>query len=202
MAAKMAPYTCTNTSGSVGAKGNTPVGTVRTGGGGGQMLVTPYLAQYHSEQGPDVRGQGVDGPMMTIDGSNRYGVVAPLFVKYYGGEFHGHDASSPLHTVTSHDREGLVEVAFTQVCHAGGYHGKGNSPKMPVNTITGVGGVTLNVAHICKFKGQDLGQHPGTPLHTVTASWGEFAGIKTQVVQYRPGVDLGHWPKVRAMLNA
>lgn len=40
------------------------------------------LIQYHSEtaQG-EVRGQGIDDPLMTVDGSNRYGLVTS-FLEY------------------------------------------------------------------------------------------------------------------------
>lgn len=160
-----APYTCTNTTNSTGSSIMEPLNTVRTGGGGGQMVITPYLAQYHTEQSENVRGQGVNEPIMTLDASNRYGVVAPVMTKYYGNDDHGHDINDPLHTVTAHDREGLV------------------------------------LAHVCKFKGQNIGQHPSTPLQTITATAGEFAVIQTRVVKYSSGVDMGHWPDIRAMLN-
>lgn len=160
-----APYTCTNTSNSTGAPVNEPLNTVRTGGGGGQMLITPYLAQYHTEQNEKVRGQSVEEPIMTLDASNRYGVAIPLLTKYYGNDDHGQDINEPLHTVTAKDREGLV------------------------------------LAHICKFKGDNIGQHPETPLHTITASAGEFAVIHTRVAKYAPGANMGNWPKVRQMLN-
>ncbi|WP_352415247.1 DNA cytosine methyltransferase [Oscillibacter ruminantium] len=162
----MAPFTATNTSNAVGTSPADPLNTVRTGGGGGQMLVTPYLAQYHSEQGGDVRGQKVNGPIMTIDASNRYGVVLPVMAKYYGNDNHGQGITEPLHTVTAKDREALT------------------------------------LAHICKFKGTNLGQHPETPLHTVTATAGEFAAVHTKVERYAVGTNLGRWPQVREMLNA
>lgn len=159
------PYTCSNTTNSTGAPINEPLNTVRTGGGGGQMLITPYLAQYHTEQTELVRGQTVSEPIMTLDGSNRYGVVAPILTKYYGNDDHGQDIQEPLHTVTAKDREGLV------------------------------------LTHICKFKGDNIGQHPGDPLHTITASAGEFAIINTTVLKYDSGVEVGRWPQVREMLN-
>ena len=161
----IAPYTCTNTSNATGAAANDPLNTVRTGGGGGQMVVTPYLAQYHTEQSEKVRGQGVDEPIMTLDASNRYGVVCPILTKYYGNDDHGQDIHEPLHTVTARDREGLV------------------------------------LAHVCKFKGDNIGQHPSDPLQTITASAGEFAVIQTRVVKYSSGSNVGNWPQIREMLN-
>lgn len=160
-----APYTCTNTSNATGASADMPLNTVRTGGGGGQMVITPYLAQYHTEQSERVRGQGVGDPIMTLDASNRYGVVCPVLTKYYGNDDHGQGIKDPLHTVTARDREGLV------------------------------------LAHVCKFKGDNIGQHPATPLQTITATAGEFAVIHTRVVKYVPRADMGRWPEVRKMLN-
>lgn len=72
------------------------------------LVTTPYLAQYHTEQSENVRGQGIDEPIMTLDASNRYGVVVPILTKYYGNDDHGQDICEPLHTVTARDREGLV----------------------------------------------------------------------------------------------
>lgn len=37
------------------------------------------------------------------------------------------------------------------------------------------------------------------PLQTVTASAGAFAVIHTMVTKYRDGIDMGRWPKIRAM---
>lgn len=131
----------------------------------GYGIVTPYLAQYHTEQSEKVRGQGIEDPIMTLDASNRYGVVCPILTKYYGNDDHGQGIKDPLHTVTARDREGLV------------------------------------LAHVCKFKGDNIGQHPSDPLQTITASAGEFAVIHTHVVKYSSELDVGNWPQIREMLN-
>lgn len=52
-----------------------------------------------------------------------------------------------------------------------------------------------------KFKGEDLGQPPQSPLHTVTASWGEFGTVFTYVRKIGPGCDMQRWPLVRKLLN-
>lgn len=51
----LAPLTMTNTSNSVGAPVSEPINTVRTGGGGGQMLLSPSLIQYHTEKTESAR---------------------------------------------------------------------------------------------------------------------------------------------------
>lgn len=47
-------------------------------------IEAPVLIQYHSETTPsEVRGQGIENPIMTVDGSNRYGLVLSFLHKYF-----------------------------------------------------------------------------------------------------------------------
>lgn len=195
----MAPITFSNTNASVGAPADQPMHTIRTGGGGGQILSAAQLIQYHTEQAEDVRASGLETPMNTVDASNRYALVAADLIEYYGNG-NPLDVRAPMHTATSHDREALT-TAIMQPFHAGGYHGKGNSPEDPVNTITATGSQTLVCPHIAEFKGQDVGQRAAEPLRTITAGGGEFAAVHTLVVRYAPGTELYHWPEIRALLN-
>lgn len=193
------PVTFANTCNSVGSPADHPIYTVRTGGGGGQLLSAAQLIQYHTEQTEGVRAAGLDAPINTVDASNRYGLVTAGLVEYYGNG-NPLPLTAPMHTATSHDREALT-TAIMQPFHAGGYHGRGNSPEEPVNTITASGSQTLVCAHVCKFKGTNLGCAATEPLETVTARANSYAAVHTLVVRYAPGVDLQHWPEIRALLN-
>ena len=64
-------------------------------------LISPTLIQYHSEtaQG-EVRGQTIEDPIMTVDGSNRYGLVTSFLSKFYKTGI-GQDEREPLHTITT-----------------------------------------------------------------------------------------------------
>ena len=76
-----------------------PLGTITTVGS--HLLVTPTLIQYHSETTKDgVRGQKLTYPIMTVDGANRYGLVASFLSKFYKMGI-GQDVREPLHTVTT-----------------------------------------------------------------------------------------------------
>ena len=76
---------------------NNPIRT--TTGVNAQLLTAPALIQYHSEQGEYLRGQAVDKPVMTVDGSNRYAIAAAFLSKFYG-TCTGQPVTDPTHTVT------------------------------------------------------------------------------------------------------
>lgn len=187
----MAPFTFSNTGGSVGADAGSPVHTIRTAGG--QVLAAANLIQYHTEKSEKVRGSGMDEPVMTVDASNRYGLACASLVEYYGNG-NPLDVSQPMHTVTAHDREAIVSA------HIQKYFGGviGTDARTPLPAVTTVDHNALCAAHIVKFKGQDLGQHPVVPLQTVTTSAGEFA--QCHAVFANDG-DLGYWPQIRKLLN-
>lgn len=69
-----------------------------------------FLIQYHSETTANsVRGQSLHEPIMTIDGSPRYGLVTAFLVKYYGN-MTVHSLENPIDTITTKDRFGLITV--------------------------------------------------------------------------------------------
>ena len=81
-------------------------------------LISPTLIQYHSEtaQG-EVRGQTMKDPIMTVDGSNRYGLVTSFLHKYYDGGYKGAGESmeNPLPTVTAWDHNSVVTANLIQM---------------------------------------------------------------------------------------
>ena len=93
----------------------------------------PILIQYHSETTKDeVRGQGIENPIMTVDSSNRYGLVTSFISKFYKSGT-GQDIREPLHTITAGDGHfGEVRDFLTK------YYGSGTGQdiKEPLDTIT------------------------------------------------------------------
>lgn len=192
----IAPVTFSNTGGSIGTPASEPVYTVRTGGG--QVLSSAQLIQYHTEQSESVRANGVGAPMPTVDASNRYGLTTAHLVEYYGNG-NPLDVRNPINTVTTHDREALMSVHI-QKYFDGGYKGCGDAVQAPLSTITALPRHSLCAAHIAEFKGQDKGQDARESLRTVTAGDGQFAECRTVLVKAGTG-DFGHWPEIRALLN-
>lgn len=110
------------------------------------MLMTPTLIQYHSEtaQG-EVRGQAIKDPIMTVDGSNRYGLVTSFLSKFYKSGV-GQDIREPLGTVTANAGGGhFGEVRAFLIKYYG--QGTGQDIKDPLDTVTAqdrFGLVTIN----------------------------------------------------------
>lgn len=114
-----------------GSKVDDPIDTITTVDH--NRLVVPTLIQYHSETTKDaVRGQTITDPIMTVDGSNRYGLVASFLSKFYkSGTWQ--DIREPLHTVTtSPGHFGEVRAFLIK------YYGDctGQDIKNPLDTVT------------------------------------------------------------------
>lgn len=165
----------------------------------GHEIVSPTLIQYHSEQSDkEVRAGVLENPLMTVDGSNRYGIAAAHLTQYFKGD-HYHSPDVPLHTVTTEIREG-VSLGYLTEYYSNAKDGVSVGDPMRTITTKDRQGVTL--AHITKFKGQDIGQHPETPLQTITTSAGEFGTVYTRLEKISGCNNLKYWPKVRELLNA
>lgn len=128
---KLAPYMGTNTTNHPGGSCEDPLHTITTGNQ--QCLISPTLIQYHSEtaQG-EVRGQTIKDPIMTVDGSNRYGLVTSFLSKFYKSGT-GQDLREPLHTITTSPGH-FGEVRAFLVKYYG--QGTGQDIKEPLDTIT------------------------------------------------------------------
>lgn len=96
-------------------------------------LISPTLIQYHSEtaQG-EVRGQTIEDPIMTVDGSNRYGLVTSFLSKFYKSGT-GQDLREPLHTITTSPGHFGEVRAFLMKYYG---QGTGQDIKEPLDTIT------------------------------------------------------------------
>ena len=150
----MAPFTFSNTGGSVGADAGEPVHTIRTAGG--QVFSAANLIQYHTEQTEAVRASGVGKPIQTVDASNRYGLACANLVEYYGNGV-PLDIQEPMRTITAHDREALTAA------HSVEFKGQdiGQSAVKPLRTITASAGEFADCrAVLVKAEGGDLGHWP------------------------------------------
>lgn len=163
-----------------------PLSTVTTVNS--HYLAVPNLIQYHDEQkGEGVRGQDVDDPLMTVDASNRYGLVSTFISKYYGGDNVASSADKPLPTVTAIDHNAVCAVAVTQFNH----NCDGQEVTKPLNTMTAH---TNHFGEVCAFLVKYYGSGDNAvscerPAPTITAK--DRMGLVTVQGQDYQIVDIG-----------
>lgn len=152
-------------------------------------LISPTLIQYHSETSKDgVRGQTIEDPIMTVDSSNRYGLVTSFLHKYYDGGYKGagETVENPLPTVTAWDHNSIVTANLIQMNN----HCDGKDIRQPLPTITAGDGHFGEVrAFLIKYYGDATGQDIEKPLDTVTTK-DRFGLVTIEGVDYQI-VDIG-----------
>lgn len=183
----IAPYMGTNTTNHPGGSCENPIHTITTGNQ--QCLISPTLIQYHSEtSGKEVRGQSLSDPIMTVDSSNRYGLVTSFLHKYFDGGYKGagDTVENPLPTITTRDHNSVVTANLIQMNN----HCDGRDITEPIPTITAGDGHFGEVrAFLIKYYGCGTGQNIEEPLDTVT-SRDRFGLVTIHGVQYQI-VDIG-----------
>ena len=180
------PYIMCNNENNVGGSVEDSMPTITTGNR--NYLVAPALIQYHSETSrTEARGQQVDEPMMTVDGSNRYGLVSAFISKYYAGgnKEAGSDLKRPLPTVRTVECNSLAAVYLMQ--QQGKSTGRDLTEPLPTETM--VNHFAEVRAFLIKYYGTGEGQGLQDPLDTVTAH-DRFGLVKIQGVDYQI-VDIG-----------
>lgn len=133
-----------------------------------QMFVidepNPFLIQYHS--GDDFRGQGLDRPIMTLDTSNRYGLVVPFISRQFGTST-GHSINSPLGTVMTNDKSRLVSAFL--VSYYGNENDIGQDLREPLRTITSKDRFGLVTIRGEKYQIYDIGMRMLQPRELYNA---------------------------------
>lgn len=155
---------------SIGQQPEKPIDTVMAGARAIRFgLVTPYIIQYHGEQtDKEVRGQELTRPLMVVDASPRYALVAAFMAKHYSGKYTGPGASlvDPLPTVTTVDHNSLVTSHLIKMYSTN----IGSRMDEPLHTITSGGQHIGEVrAFLLKYYKQGTGQELAEPINTVTS---------------------------------
>ncbi len=192
----MAPFTFSNTGGSVGSPACDPVHTIRTAGG--QVLASASLMSIGQTGGGD-RIRDIRDPAPTGVTEQEACIVAASMIQYHTEKaetVRANGVAEPIPTIDTSNRYGLTSANLVE------FYGNGQSCDMcePLHTVMSREHEALTSAHIIKFKGTNLGQHPTEPLQTVTTSAGEFATCQVYLAK-ADGQDLMHWPEIRALLN-
>ena len=181
-----------------GWKVNEPTATLTAKNG--TALTMPSLIQYHSETSKsEVRGQKPNEPIMTIDGSPRYGLQSAYLSKYFSGEKQaGADIQEPAPTVTGIDHNALVAANIVHYYSGADHACKADTP---LPTITTKPRHYLTESHLCVLRNNMDCKDLREPMPTLTTSAGHMAQIKTYLQKIDTTQDLRNWAKVRALLN-
>lgn len=182
------PYTTKFQQNSTGQVLGKPLDTVMAGATR-FGLIAPSLIQYHSEKSPnEIRGQGIERPLLTQDVSNRYAITAATLIQTGYGEAPGQKPrvpglDKPIGTIVSSGKHAVVS-AFMCKHYGGGYTGAGPGPEDPVNTITTRDHISLVTSHLIKMKGTNCGHLTDEPLQTITAGGLHFGEVRAFLIKY------------------
>ncbi len=183
----LAPSIMCNNANNIGADVERPLPTITTANR--NYLVAPTLIQYHSETSQkSVRGQGLVEPVMTVDSSNRYGLVSAFIQKYYDGGYKGAGSGMDelLPTVTAVDHNSICAATLVQMNN----HCDGRSITDPIPAITAGGGHIGEVrTFLIKYYGQGTGQKITVPLDTIPTH-DRFGLVKIEGIDYQI-IDIG-----------
>lgn len=226
----LAPLTMTNTSNSVGAPASAPMNTVRTGGGGGQVLVTASLMCI-GQTGGGNRIRSLHEPAPTTVSKQEACLVAPSLIQYHTEKTESARAAGldkPICTVDAANRYGLTCANLVEY-YGGGrpldvqspmhtvtshdreavvaahvvkyYSGvDGEKAGEPLPTVTAIDHNAVCAAHVVKYKRDEVGTRPSEPLPTQTAG-GVFGCCKAVLCKIGTSERLHHWPQIRDLLN-
>ena len=177
---------------------NEPLPTQTTGNR--NYCCSPSLIQYHTEQNnADIRGQNINRPIMTIDGSPRYAINAAFLSKYFSGERQaGASLEKPAPTVTTIDHTALITGNIVKYYSGGEQF---SALDGPLHTVTTKDRHGLVASHLGVFRKNTDGKDINEPMPTLTTSAGHMAHIKTHFEKIDGAQNLGHWNSVRELLN-
>lgn len=192
-------WTVSNTSNATGHAADSPIDTIRTGGGGGQMLLSAAMTAIGQTGFSKDRSYSVKEPVRTTVSKAEQCLLLSSLVQYHteqSEKARGQKVTEPLMTLDASNRYGVSAAYLTK------YYGNergGISADDPLHTVTAKDREAVTAAFLSKFYKTGVGQDTSEPLHTITTSPGHF-GL-TIVKLERENTDLGHWNEIRELLN-
>lgn len=161
----------------------------------------PFIVECN--HGGDGHARSTEEPVNTVTRKYTGGICTPALVPFTfsntGGSV-GESLRGPIGTVRTAGSQVLAAANIIQYHTEQTENVRANGLRMPLPTVTAVDHNAVAAAHIVEFKGRDIGQDADRPLRTITASAGEFADCRAELME-AGSQDLMHWPEVRDLLN-
>lgn len=145
-------------------------------------------------------GLPADSPVPTVRASASVVLTMPTLIQYHTEQserVRGQDIQSPLMTVDAANRFGLAAGLVKYY----GADAHGQSVQDPLHTITAKDREGMYLAHMKELYGNGEGRSAAAPLSTVTDSGAHHAAVVSRIEESSTAADLGHWPKIRDLLN-
>jgi len=133
----------------------------------------PFLIQYHTEtKNSEKRVYDINNPILTLDGSNRYGIVTPTLMINNTG-YQGSKTDEPVPTITTAKNHYLINPSIIPIGYgeAKGQKPRVNDSKDPLGTLVGTIKHNVVIPHIIKhYSGDSLkASDIKKPLDTITS---------------------------------
>ncbi len=169
----------------------TVVSTVKQG------FVMPSIQKYFG----GIVGSDISEPLGTVTAVDHNALMVPYLTQYHSeqspSEVRGQPIDKPVMTVDMPNRYALTSAHIMK--YYNGDHSSGADK--PLHTVTVKDRNALVESHLCVLR-NNMDCKPLTePLPTECTSGGHFAEIRTWIVKYTHEINLGHWNKVRELLN-
>lgn len=154
----------------------------------------PFIVKYHGERREgETRAYSISDPLLTIDTSNRFGLIVPTLINTRNGERLGQaprvsDIRRPFGTVTAVGSQGALVAAFLAK-HNGGHEATGQRLSCPADAIVCRDNKALVTSHLVKLRG-GLFDHVNTsqdvrePAPTLTAGGTHVAEVRAFLVKF------------------
>lgn len=160
-------------------------------------VTVPSVQKYYG----GIVGSDVTEPLGTVTAVDHNALMAANLIQYHSeqsrSEVRGQSLDKPIMTVDMSNRYGLTSAHIVKYYSGDNY----SSVKDPLHTVTVKERNALVESHLCVLRNNMDCKSLTEPLPTECTSGGHFAEIRTKIVKYEHGTNLGYWDKVRELLN-
>lgn len=162
-----------------------------------QYAVSPHISKFYG----GVTGTDISNPMPTVTAIDHNALTAANLIQYHSetshSEVRGQALDMPVMTVDASPRYALTAAHIVKYYSGDNY----SSANDPLHTITTKERNALVESHLCVLRRNEDCRFEELPLPTITSSGAHFAEIRTEIVKYNGGANLGNWAEIRELLN-
>lgn len=162
-----------------------------------QYAVSPHISKFYG----GITGTDISNPMPTVTAVDHNALTAANLIQYHSetshSEVRGQALDMPVMTVDASPRYALTAAHIVKYYSGDNY----SSANAPLHTITTKERNALVESHLCILRRNEDCRSESLPLPTITSSGAHFAEIRTEIVKYSDGANLGNWTEIRDLLN-